>query len=278
MNTIKNIFFTSLSFAFAALTMMSCNNNSGNKSSKDSSKTATTQSGPGTPIKLDSTKRYIYLTWDDGPQPPGTINCKAIFKEQGVKATFFVVGFNQVGPQKKRIIDSLRKDYPQFLIANHSFSHGFRDNYKKFYQYTDSAFHDILKNEQELQIAVHIVRLPGRNTWAAYGKITGQEAKTALIKKLDSLGYKIVGWDIEWGQQRKMKAPQEGAEEMAKRVNEKLDDGSTNQPNTIVILSHDRLYEKRQYMDSLSKFISILKKDPRNVFETIDHYPSIQQK
>lgn len=275
---LKNIFFTSLSFALASLTMMSCNNNSGNKSAKDSSKVVTTQSGPGTPIKLDSTKRYIYLTWDDAPQPPGTINCKSVFKEQGVKATFFVVGFNQVGPQKKRVIDSLRKEYPEFLIANHSFSHGFRDNYKKFYQLTDSAFHDILRNQEEMQIAVKIIRLPGRNTWAANGKIHGQEAKTALIKRLDSLGYKIVGWDMEWSAQKRVKAPQESAEEMAKRVSEKLDDGSTNEPNTIVILSHDRLYEKRQYTDSLSKFISILKKDPRNVFETIDHYPTIQQK
>jgi len=277
MNTIKNISFTCLSFAFAALTMVSCNNNSGNKSSKDSSKVIT-QSGPGTPIKLDSTKRYIYLTWDDAPQPPGTINCKAVFKEEGIKATFFVVGFNQVGPQKKRIIDSLRKEYPQFLIANHSFSHGFRDNYKKYYQLTDSAFHDMMRNQDELQIAVKIIRLPGRNTWAANGKIHGQEAKTVLIKKLDSLGYKIVGWDMEWSAQKRMKAPQESAEEMAKRVSEKLDDGSTNEPNSIVILSHDRLYEKMQYADSLRKFISILKKDPRNVFETIDHYPTIQQK
>jgi hypothetical protein len=31
-------------------------------------------------------------------------------------------------------------------------------------------------------------------------------------------------------------------------------------------------------MDSLKAFIAILKKDPRNVFETIDHYPLVQNK
>lgn len=65
---------------------------------------------------------------------------------------------------------------------------------------------------------------------------------------------------------------------MVKRINQKLDDGTTNEQNSIVILSHDRLFEKKQYADSLSKFISLLKKDPRNVFETIDHYPSVQKK
>ena len=50
-----------------------------------------------------------------------------------------------------------------------------------------------------------------------------------------------------------------------------------NEQNAIVILSHDRLFEKKQFADSLRQFISLLKQDPRNVFETIDHYPSIQK-
>ena len=183
-----------------------------------------------------------------------------------------------MGPFKKRIIDSLRNDYPEFLIANHSFSHGFKDNYKKFYQLSDSALNDFLKNQSEMQIPLKIIRLPGRNTWAANGQIHGQESKTTLIKHLDSLGYKIIGWDLEWSQQKGMKAPQESAVEMVKRVNQKFDDGNTNEQNTLVILSHDRLFEKKQYADSLSKFISILKQDPRNVFETIDHYPMVQKK
>jgi peptidoglycan/xylan/chitin deacetylase (PgdA/CDA1 family) len=232
------------------------------------------------PIKYDSSKRYIFLTWDDSPQPPGTVNCRAVFHAEGVKATFFSVGFNQVGPWKKRLIDSIRSDYPQYLLANHSFSHGFNDKYSKFYSaaMTDSAYNDFMRNERELKIPVKIIRLPGNNTWASNGNITGQKADNALIKKLDAAGYKIIGWDIEWGQQAKMKAPRESAEEMIKRINQKFEDGNTNQPNTIVILSHDRLFEKKQFADSLTRFISILKQDKRNVFETIDHYPTVQQK
>ncbi len=276
MKILKPLIVSALCFAAVELTV-SCNNKPEASKATDST-TIVTKPVPGTPIKYDSSKRYIFLTWDDSPQPPGTTNCKSVFQQEGIKATFFVVGFNQVGPFKKRIIDSLRNDYPQFLIANHSFSHGFKDNYKKFYQLSDSALNDFLKNQNEMQIPVKIIRLPGRNTWAANGQIHGQEAKTPLIKNLDSLGYKIIGWDIEWSQQKGIKAPMESAVEMVKRVNQKFEDGNTNEQNTIVILSHDRLFEKKQYADSLSKFISILKQDSRNVFETIDHYPLVQKK
>ncbi len=257
--------------------LVACNNGTDTKKGADTVK-AVAKPMPGSPIKYDSSKRYIFLTWDDSPQPPGTVNCKAVFQSEDVKATFFSVGFNQVGPWKKRLIDSIRNGYPRFLLANHSFSHGFNDKYSRFYSasMTDSALQDFLRNERELQIPVKIIRLPGNNTWASNGEIHGQLAKNPLVVALDSLGYKIIGWDLEWGQQNKMKAPKESAVEMAKRVTQKLDDGNTNQQNAIVILSHDRLFEKKQFADSLVKFISLLKEDKRNVFETIDHYPSVQ--
>jgi len=279
MNLQKMIANTALGvLALAAVT--SCNNGTSNTKPADSAKAVVAKPVPGTPIKYDSTKRYIYLTWDDSPQPPGTVNCKAVFRAEGVKATFFAVGFNQVGPWKKRIIDSLRNDYPQFLLANHSFSHGFNDKYAKFYSatMTDSAYNDFMKNEKLLGIGVKIIRLPGNNTWASNGNIQGQKSDNALIKKLDAAGYKIVGWDLEWHQEAHMKAPHESVNEMIKQMNQMFDDGRTNQPNAIVLLSHDRLFEKKQFADSLSRFISILKQDKRNVFETIDHYPSVQQK
>ena len=271
----RNIYLIGSAAIFVLL--VACNNAEQKKVNADSVKVIA-KPIPGTPIKYDSSKRYIFLTWDDCPQPPGTVNCKNVFKEQNVKATFFAVGFNQVGPFKKRIIDSLRNDYPQFLLANHSFSHGFNDKYAKFYSLPDSAYNDFMKNEKELQIGVKIIRLPGNNTWASKGVIHGQKAENPLIKKLDANGYQIVGWDMEWAQNGKQKQPKESATEMVKRINQKFDDGSTVEQNAIVILSHDRLFEKKQFADSLSRFIQLLKQDPRNVFETIDHYPMLQRK
>lgn len=264
-----------------ACLLVACSNGPDTKKAADSTlPEAAAKPGPGTPIKYDSSKRYIFLTWDDSPQPPGTLNCKNVFRAEGIKATFFSVGFNQVGPQKKRLIDTIRSSYPQFLLANHSFTHGFRDQYAKFYSpaMTDSAFNDFMHNESELKIPVKIIRLPGNNTWASNGEIHGQKSDNPLIKRLDEAGYKIIGWDLEWGQQAHAKAPKEGASEMVNRINKHFDDENTNYPNSIVILSHDRLFESKAHTDSLTRFIQLLKQDPRNVFETIDHYPTVQNK
>ena len=275
--TLRNKIYAAIVIV-AIVSLASCNNATDKKATTDTAKAVVAKPKPGDPIKYDSSKRYIFLTWDDSPQPPGTTNCKTVFHSESVKATFFAVGFNQVGPFKKRLIDSIRNDYPEFLLANHSFTHGFNDKYAKFYSMPDSAYGDFMKNESVLQIPVKIIRLPGNNTWASNGNVHGQKAENPLVKRLDTTGYKIVGWDLEWGQNGKQKEPKESATEMVKRINQKFDDGNTNEQNAIVILSHDRLFEKKQFADSLRQFISLLKQDPRNVFETIDHYPSIQKK
>ncbi|MFY7965396.1 MAG: polysaccharide deacetylase family protein [Chitinophagaceae bacterium] len=259
--------------------LTSCKNKPTAPGVKKDSVVAVVAPKPGDAIKLDSSKRYIYLTWDDSPQPPGTTVSKSVFHQQGVKATFFVVGGNQVGPHKTRIVDSLRNAYPEFLMANHSWSHAKidgRDNYSLFYKRPDSAVADFVKNEKELQIGVKIIRLPGNNSWVSNGKIQGPKSTLEVCKKLDALGYKVVGWDIEWNQNKS--APKESVEEMLKKVNDKFESGYLYEQNCLVILSHDRLFAKPQYADSLSKFISVLKKDPRYVFETIDHYPTVMRK
>jgi peptidoglycan/xylan/chitin deacetylase (PgdA/CDA1 family) len=270
------LFVQSIIVSVTLTSVFSCG--SGDKKvtdAKDSTQTAI----PVSSFSADSTKRYIYLTWDDSPQPPGTINCKRIFEETGIKATFFAVGFNQVGNKKIRLMDSIRKAYPQFLLANHSFSHGMNDKYRLFYAPAqhDSALNDFLHNERELKIPVKIIRMPGNNTWANKGQITGQLSTNRLVHSLDSLGYQIVGWDLEWRQDAKTKQPKESATEMAQKVLQKLEEDETNAPRAIVILSHDRIFEKPAQADSLRKFIQLLQQDKRNVFETIDHYPPFKQ-
>ena len=230
---------------------------------------------PGTPIKFDSSKRYIYLTWDDSPQPPGTLICKDIFHKEGVKATFFSVGMHAFDLRRKRLVEEIRNSYPEFLLANHSYTHGFKDKYKSFYGLPDSAVNDFLRNEQELKVPVKIIRLPGCNSWVLDGEMKGQPSTKKVYEKLDALGYSVIGWDVEW-RFLHGNVPVQSATEMAKEVNDMFNDALTVAPNGIVILAHDRMFAKPQYADSLSRFIEILKQDPRNVFETIDHYPLIK--
>ena len=257
--------------------MTSCKGSKDEKAAKDSTKVVAKGPTPGDTITLDPNKRYIYLTWDDSPQPPGTNMCRRVFQEQGVKATFFAVGFNMFEPSRRRMIDSIRAAYPQFLLANHSFSHGQQDHYKEFYTHPDSAVNDFLHAEQLLKVPVKIIRMPGSNSWAGKDMNKGPQSAKLVRDRLDSMGYNIIGWDLEWNQKPGTKFPMQTPTQMVDEINKRFDQEYTTEPNAIVILSHDRLFGTQQYADSLAKFISLLKQDPRNVFETIDHYPLVMR-
>lgn len=230
---------------------------------------------PGEPIKYDSGKRYVFLTWDDSPQPPGTNVCKDIFHREGVKATFFSVGMHAFDIRRKRMVDDIRNSYPEFLLANHSFTHGFNNKYHEFYKQPDSAVADFLKAEEALKIPVKIIRLPGNNSWVLNGESKGPKSTEKVYTKLGELGYNVIGWDLEWGF-KGGNIPVQGATKMVAEVNDLFDNALTVDPNSIVILAHDRMFAKPQYSDSLTRFIQLLKSDPRYVFETIDHYPLLK--
>ncbi len=276
-NSIKTPVFTLASLVI--LLLCACNSGKEDKTASDSSKIqVSTKMVPGTSIKYDSSKRYIYLTWDDSPQPPGTTICKRIFEEEGIKATFFAVGMHHdIEPRRKRTIDSIRNAYPQFLLANHSYTHAFRDNYNFFYTHVDSATGDFIRAEKAMNIPVKIIRLPGRNSWASNGEVRGPKTSELVAKRLDSLGYKVIGWDIEW-QFIKGTTPKQSPTELVNLINSKFESEYTQEANAIVILAHDRMFQKGAHIDSLKRFIQLLKEDKRNVFETIDHYPSVQRK
>ncbi|PZL72193.1 hypothetical protein CI088_11345 [Enterococcus plantarum] len=71
------------------------------------------------PKPLESDKKYISLTFDDGPNPDTTPRLLDILKEKGVKATFFILGQNVVKHESlvKRVADEGHE------VASHSYSH-----------------------------------------------------------------------------------------------------------------------------------------------------------
>ncbi|MFX6066984.1 hypothetical protein ABTE92_18960, partial [Acinetobacter baumannii] len=88
-----------------------------------------------------------------------------------------------------------------------------------------------------------------------------------VARKLDSLGYKVIGWDIEWGFIRG-NIPKESPTQIMNLINSKFESEYTQEPNAMVILAHDRMFAKQPYTDSLRKLISLIKADSRFVFET----------
>lgn len=221
-------------------------------------------------VKDSLNKYYIYLSLDDGPQLPGTYNCKHILEKYNVKATFFMIGVHNTGVVREKLVDSINNN-PLFIVCNHSDTHA-NNKYSLFYKNAKNALQDFIKAESKLNLKHKIARLPGRNTWSVNHQIKGESSAFSVAKKLDSIGYSVYGWDLEWRFVHS-NIPVESATEMIKKVKNTLKSGRTHSPNSIVILVHDRMFDKPQYADSLQKFISALKNDKQYIFETLDNYP-----
>jgi peptidoglycan/xylan/chitin deacetylase (PgdA/CDA1 family) len=142
-------------------------------------------------------KRYIYLTFDDGPLN-GSEYIDSVVLAEKIKISVFLVGEHVM---MSRTMDNYFKFYeenPYIDEYNHSFSHA-NNHYDLFYSNTDMAVDDILKNNNLLKFTYKIVRLPGRNMWRIDGrKKDDVESGSKTADRLEQLGYKVVGWDLEW--------------------------------------------------------------------------------
>jgi peptidoglycan/xylan/chitin deacetylase (PgdA/CDA1 family) len=224
----------------------------------------------------DSTKKYIYLTFDDGPQR-GTMTCFNLCRNEGVKASFFMVGIHSLQKSDgKKIVDTIRNGYPQSLLANHSFSHA-KNKYLHFYHFADSAFLDFTQTQELLQVPFKIIRLPGNRSWVREGDIKTTTLASQVAHLLDSAGFNVIGWDLEWGFNHKSARPVQTPQQMANLVDSAFAKNETHTLKHLVILSHDRMFRRPADADSLARFIRLLKKNPDYIFETVDRYPGLKK-
>jgi len=227
------------------------------------------------PIVYDTTKKYIYLTFDDGPQN-GTDICLNICKELGTKATFFMVGEHACSPKTNHLVDTIRGAYPFFLLANHSFTHA-NGQYHKFYNHPNTAAEDFFETQQKLRVPFPIIRLPGNSAWVCKGDIKASGLVKPVCRLLDNAGYNVIGWDAEWEfTHDKHCFPRQSVTKMVATVAKCFEKMEMHTKNHLVILSHDRMFQHQPYSDSLYNFIKALKQNPNYVFETVDHYPGLK--
>lgn len=228
------------------------------------------------PYRYDSTKKYIYLTFDDGPQP-GTVSCYNLCRAEGVKASFFMVGLHEtMKSDGKEIVGMIRSAYPRFLLANHSYTHA-NNKYLDFYHHPQQAAADFFRSQQLLQVPFLIARLPGNRAWVRDGVLKASGLVRPVAGLLDSAGYNVIGWDLEWDFNHRSARPVETPETMARLVDSAFYKGDTHSPDHLVILTHDRMFRRPADADSLAKFIRLLKQNPGYVFETVDHYPGLKR-
>ncbi|MGV0924654.1 polysaccharide deacetylase family protein [Empedobacter tilapiae] len=218
---------------------------------------------------IDSTKQYVYLTFDDGPYK-GSKNINKILTEENVKGTVFLVGFNAFTKDLKQNVEDYKSN-PNVEIANHTFSHA-RNKYKAFYSLPENVYEDIRKNEVVLDIHSRWVRLPARNTWRLNKRKKDDPVKNA-IPAADLIAknqYYIYGWDYEWNRNKNgLTAP----ENIYDGIVRHLDQNRTFEKNHLVILMHDDMFNSDVNAEKLRQLIILLKKNPKIIIEGISSYP-----
>lgn len=159
------------------------------------------------PVPLDPNKKYISLTFDDGPNPETTPRLLDILKERGVKATFFMLGQNVV--KHESLVKQVAEEGHE--VASHSYSHP---------QLTDINAQRVKEEVQNTDKAIYhaIGKLP-TDFRPPYGAVNKDVA--AII------GKPIIQWSVD---------SQDWQSHNAQAIIKRIDDTSYN--DTIVLM-HD---------------------------------------
>ena len=139
-----------------------------------------------------SNNGVIYLTFDDGPSLTTTPKILDILKEEGVKATFFILNYNKNQEVLvKRIVNE-----------GHSIGiHGYSHDYKKIYQSVDSYMENIKKLQEKIKkstgVTTNLTRFPGgsSNTISSFNP----KIMTKLTKEIVKKGYRYYDWNVSSG-------------------------------------------------------------------------------
>lgn len=126
---------------------------------------------------LDQNKKYVALTFDDGPNNSSTLDLLDILQQSDVKATFFMLGqmVAQYPDSAKKVAEAGHE------IASHSYSHPQLNTLS-----TEDLKEEIFKTDKAIFDATGT--LP-RNLRPPYGAIDKQSAET--------IGMPIIQWDID---------------------------------------------------------------------------------
>lgn len=192
--------------------------------------------------QLDEQKKYVALTFDDGPNNTTTPYLLDILKDNNVKATFFMLGQNveQNEAVVKRVFDEGHE------IASHSYSH---PNFTTLS--ADEIREQIFKTDKAI---FNVTGTLPRNLRPPYGAIDANSA--------DLVGMPIIQWNVD-SMDWKLKNPAK----IAASVQQNVYDGS-------IILLHDIHDES---VKSVPAIITELRQENYE-FVTVDELLSQSQK
>lgn len=224
------------------------------------------------PEKAASKKKKLYLTFDDGPNR-GTKNVFHIVRDEGVPVSFFIVGEHVfASPTQRRMWDSL-KMVQQIDLCNHSYSHA-HSHYENYYAEPDSVVADFDRTQDSLHFTNAIARTPGRNIWRIDTlQCTDLKKSAAAADSLQKAGFKLMGWDLEWGFDHNTMCVVTNAEGIIAQIDSLFKHNRTKNKDHLVLLAHDQAYVKSEDSFQLRQFLQLLKQ--RDVYELalVSDYP-----
>lgn len=229
-----------------------------------------------TPPPLPKKKsKTIYLTFDDGPNK-GTKKMMHIVQQEAIPVTVFIVGEHVYGSKEQHAVFDSLVNSRLFEIANHSYTHAFKNKFAKFYAVPDSAVKDFKRCADSLHLTANIVRTPGRNIWRT-ATIVNTDIKTTA-PAADSIyknGFTQVGWDLEWHYTDSLTL-KNNSDEMLTKVDSMFTNNKTKTPNHLVLLAHDQVYADVKDSAQLHQFIIKLKATNEYNFEVVSKYPELK--
>lgn len=219
-----------------------------------------------------SERKYIYLTFDDGPLY-GSNNIDKIIRAEKINTDVFVVGMHAMNDPELLSFYQLYQSNPYVEIGNHSYTHA-NNRYKKYYQNPDGVVEDFMKCESALQIPTRFARQPGRNQWRLEGiKKDDIRSGTESADLLYENGFKVFGWDVEW-QHYGNGIPTQTVDQLVRTIEQKLDNGKTVKPGHLIILTHDEMFRTKSGSNALQQLIEKLKATGKYRFEHLSKYPA----
>lgn len=221
------------------------------------------------PIEEPEEKKYLYITFDDGPNE-GTDYLVNTLRRHEIPTTMFYIGRNVKNNEAKT--RELEQD-PLFQIANHSHNHAW-GRYKRFYSHPQGVLDDFNRAKEVMPYAT-ISRTPGRNMWRVGDiRITDLKPSAAAANLLAKHGYQLVGWDVEW-KHSKTTGVRQTAQEMMNEIDYFFNKKISRTKNHVIFLSHDQYFTTPFAKKELEKFLTMIKNRDDIVLKKINEYPAV---
>ena len=192
--------------------------------------------------KEGNVEKIAYLTFDDGPSSNITPQILQILKDEGIRATFFVLG-----SRVELYPELVKQEYEAgHYIANHGYSHEYKSVYSSpnavldEYNHTETLIRQAIGNDG---YSSHLFRFPGGST----GKYL--DVKKEAIKLLEENNIAYINWNA-------LTNDAVGHPTAESIVNDLKSTASGK--NKIVVLMHDT-GSKQLTADTLPEIISYLR-------------------